>query len=106
MTSRLHLDLSFQNRYLLNGVEVCLQLICSKENFCLHVYATLADCKVSLKEVTLFVREVKPNLSGQLAHSKALQQATAKYPLRRVEIKSFTMPSGNRSVTKENLFLG
>ena len=38
--------------------------------------------------------------------SKALQHATAKYLLQRVEVKSFTVPTGNRSITKQNLFLG
>ena len=106
MMGKLHLDLFFQNRYLLNGVEVRLQLIRSNDLFCLHGNANQADNKVSLKEVTLFVRKVKPNPAVQLAHVKALQHGTAKYPLRRVEVKSFTVPTGNRSITKENLFLG
>ena len=57
----MHLDLFFQNRYLLNGVEVRLRLIRSNDLFCLHGNANQADNKVSLKEMTLFVRKVKPN---------------------------------------------
>ena len=95
MRGKLHLDLFFQNRYLLNGVEVRLRLIRSNDLFCLHGNANQADNKVSLKEVTLFVRKVKPNPAIQLAHVKALQHGTAKYPLRRVEVKSFTVPTGN-----------
>ena len=106
MMGKLHLDLFFQNRYLLNDVEVLLRLIRSNHLFCLHGNANQADSKVSLKEVTLFVRKVKPNPAVKLAHFKALQHGTAKYPLRRVEVKSFTVPTGNRSITKENLFLG
>ena len=70
------------------------------------MHGNAAGCKVSLKEVVLFLHKVKPNSSIQLAHTKALQLATAKYPLRHVEVKSFTVPMGNRSITKENLFLG
>ena len=106
MMGKLHIDLAFQNRYLLNGVKVRLRLIRSKDLFCLHGNADQAQNKVSLKEVTLFVRKVKPNPALQLAHVRALQHGTAKYPLRRVEVKSFTVPTGNRSITKENLFLG
>ena len=106
MMGKLHVDLFFQNRYLLNGVEVHLRFIRSNDLFCLHGNANQADSKVSLKEVTLFVRKVKPNPTVQLAHVKALQHGTAKYPLRRVEVKNFTVPTGNRSITKENLFLG
>ena len=61
MMGRLHVELSFQNRYLLNALEVCLRLIHSKDIFCLHGNA--AECKVSLKEVVLFVHKVKPNSS-------------------------------------------
>ena len=81
MMGKLHIDLTFQNCYLLNGVEVRLRLIRSKDLFCLHGNANQAQNKVSLKEVTLFVRKVKPNLAVQLAHVKAVQHATAKYSL-------------------------
>jgi len=37
---------------------------------------------------------------------KALQLGMASYPLRRVEVKTFTVPQGNLSWVKENLFLG
>ena len=36
MLGKLHLDLFFENRYLLNGVEVRLRTIRSKDLFCLH----------------------------------------------------------------------
>ena len=104
MLGRLHLDMSFQSRYLLNGIEIKYKLIRSKDSFCLHGNANQAENKVSLKEVSLFCRKVKPNPSVQLAQAKALQQDTAKYPLRRVE--TFTVPQGNRSFLKESLFLG
>ena len=59
-----------------------------------------------MKEVSLFVRKIKPNPSIQLANTTALQHGTAKYPLRRVQLKTFTVPRGNITITKENLFLG
>ena len=59
------------------------------------MHENAVECKVSLKEVVLFVHIVNPNASVQLAYTKALQLATAKYPLRRVEVKSFTVPKGN-----------
>ena len=43
MMGRLHVDLSFQNRYLLNGVEIRLRLIRSKDIFCLHGSAFPTD---------------------------------------------------------------
>ena len=106
MFGRKHLDLLSQNRYLLNGMEIRMRLIRSKDVFCLLGNANHATNKVSLKEVSLFVRKIKANPSVQLAHTKALQHGTAKYPLRRVQQKTLTVPRGNMTITKENLFLG
>ena len=83
-----------------------MRLICSKDAFCLHGNANQAADKVSLKEVSLFVRRIKSNPSVQLAHTKALQHETANYPLRQVQLKTFTVPQGNMTINKENSFLG
>ena len=80
MMGRLHLDMSFQSRYVLNGIEIKYRLIRAKDSFCMHGNADQAENKVSLKEVSLFCRKMKPNPSVQLAHAKALQHGTAKYP--------------------------
>ena len=106
MMGRLHLDMSFQSRYVLNGIEIKYWLIIAKDSFCLDGNSDQAENKVSLKEVSLFCRKVKPNPSIQLAHAKALQHGTAKYPLQRVEVKTFPIPQGNRSFSKESLLLG
>ena len=92
MFGRMHLDLFSQNRFLLNGVEIRMRLIRSKDAFCLHGNANQATNKVSLKEVSLFVRKIKPNPSVQLVNTKALQHETDKYLLRRVQLKTFTVP--------------
>ena len=70
MMGKLHIDLTFQNRYLLNRVEVRLRLIRSKDLFCLHGNANQAQNKVSLKEVTLFVRKVNQTRPYNLLMSK------------------------------------
>ena len=103
MFGKLHLDMCFQNRYLLNGIEIKLRLIRSKKEFCLQ---GVGDYKITLKDVGLYCRKVKHSDAVRLAHAKALQLGTAKYPLRRVEVKTFTIPQGNLTSTKENLFLG
>ena len=80
MMGRLHVDLSFQICYFLNGVKIRLQLIRLKDIFvCMEMQLAV---KYPLKEVVLFVHKVKPNSSIQLAHTKALQLDTAKYPLK------------------------
>ena len=52
------------------------------------------------------VRRCKINPSVLLAHSKTLGTATAKYPITRVDLKSFTLPAGIMGQTIDNVFLG
>ena len=42
----------------------------------------------------------------QMAHTKALEKGTAKYPIRPVDCKVYSIPQGAMSHTHENLFLG
>jgi len=54
----------------------------------------------------LFVRKVKIMPSVFVAHAKTLERGTAKYPIRRVVCKSFTIPEHYLDVTHEKLFSG
>ena len=55
---------------------------------------------------SLFVRKVKVMPSVFLAHAKALERGTAKYPIHRVVCKSFTIPQNYLDVNHEKLFSG
>ena len=88
MMGHLHADI-FQDRYMLNEVGVKIKLICSKDTFCLMGDA---NYKVKIMHASLFVRKVKVMPSVFLAHAKAMEPRTAKYPIRRVVCKSFTTP--------------
>jgi len=54
----------------------------------------------------MFVRKVKLSPSVFLAHAKALENGTAKYPIRRVVCKTFTVPHGFRDISHEKLCSG
>ena len=101
MMGKLHLDLAFQEKPILNGVDIKMRLIRSKNAFCV-----MGDGKVVIKDVSLYVRKIKVNPTVQLAHIKALDRASAKYPIRRIETKVFSIPKGNMTANQENLFLG
>ena len=105
MMGRLHLDMLFQKRYLLNGVDVKFRLIRSKNEFNLMCDAA-GDTATKVISASLFVRKVRISSTVQMAHIKALQKVPAKYPLRRVETKVFSVPAGHLQVNQENLFLG
>jgi hypothetical protein len=105
MMGRLHCDLFLQDRYLLNNVDVKIRLVRSKNEFAIMCPDALG-CKLKIEEAALFVRKVKISSAVQLAHIKALDKSTAKYPIRRVDCKTFAIPNGHLSSTQENLFLG
>ena len=54
----------------------------------------------------MFVRKVKLMPSVFLAHAKTLERSRAKYPIRRVVCKSFTIPQNYLDVSHEKLFSG
>jgi len=54
----------------------------------------------------MFVRKVKLMPSVFLAHAKTLERGPAKYPIRRVVCKSFTIPQNYLDISHEKLFSG
>ena len=106
MVGPIHSDIFFQDRLILNGVNLRLKLNRPKNSFCLVSSVGAADFKVVIKEAILYVRKVKVVSSITLGHATALKQTTAKYPIRRVDCKVLSIPGGFSSFTPDNLFLG
>ena len=106
MMGRLHVDLFLQDRFLLNGVSVKIRLVRSKDTFSLMADGVNPDFKVQIVDAILFARKAVLSPTVQMAHIKALENGTAKYPLRPVDCKVYTIPQGATSHTYENLFLG
>jgi hypothetical protein len=66
-----------------------------------------ADFAVEIVKAVLRIRKVRVSPTVELAHAKALEYgATAKYPMQRVECKTFTVPAQHLCVTQENVFMG
>ena len=106
LSGPLHTDICFQGKYLLNGVDVKMKLHRAKDTFCLMSSVDDAAFKVKVLGASLMIRKVAISPTIVLAHAKALEQGTAKYPIKRVLVKSFTIPQGDLSITKEGLFTG
>jgi len=102
MMGRLHADLFFQERFVLNEVGVKIKLIRSRDAFCLMGAAS----KVRIIHASMFVRKVKLMPSVFLAHAKTMENGTAKYPIRSVVCKTFAVPQNYLDVTHEKLFSG
>ena len=106
MMGRLHVDMFLQDRFLLNGVDVKIRLVRSKDAFALMAGGVNPTYKVNIVDASVFARNATLSTAVQMAHIKALDKGTAKYPLRSVDCKVYTIPHGAMSHTHENVFLG
>jgi hypothetical protein len=105
MIGGLHCDLFYQDKYLINDVGMRIRLMRSSDAFCL-MSANEATFKVKILDCKLYVRKVKISPSVFIAHAKALEKGTAKYPIRRCICKTYTIPTGNLDHSQESLFTG
>ena len=67
MIGRIHGDIFFEERYLLNEVGIKLRLVRSKDVFCLMDVP--GDAKLHIVHAALFVRKVKLSPSVFIAHA-------------------------------------
>ena len=104
MIGRIHPDIFFQDRYMLNEVNVKVRLVKSKDSFCLMSGEANPSYKVKIISAVLLVCKVQLSPSVILAHSKALESESAKYPNNRVVCKTYTIPAGNLDGNCEKLF--
>ena len=105
MMGRLHVDLFLQDKFLINGVDVKIRLVRSKAAFALMAGGANPDYRINIVNVTLFAKKATLNPTVQMAHIKALEKSTVKYPMQSVDCKVYSIPAGARSHTHENLFL-
>ena len=106
MTGRFHVDLFLQDKLLINGVAVSVQLVRSKPAFALMADEANANYKLSIINATLLAKKTILNPSLHMTHIKALRKSAAKYPMRSVGCKVYSVLAGARSHTHENLFRG
>jgi len=104
MLGRLHADLFFQERYLLNEVGLKIRLIRSKDEFCL--IGVPQDATLHFVHAALFVRKVKLSPSVFLAHADSLQNATAKYPIKCCVCKALAISQNYSDMSYEKLITG
>uniref|UniRef100_A0A6V7J919 Uncharacterized protein n=1 Tax=Bracon brevicornis TaxID=1563983 RepID=A0A6V7J919_9HYME len=105
LMGHIHCDVFNQDKFLLNGVDMRLRFVRAKDSFCL-IDATQKNFKVKLVDACLLVRRAKLNPAVLLGHAKSPSKTTAKYPLTRVEVKSFVLHRGTTGETIDNAILG
>ena len=92
MMGRSHVDLFLQDRFLLNGVDNKIHLVRSKDAFSMLADGQLPDYKVRIVEAILLVSNAVFSQTVQMAHIKTLAKGTAKYTLRPVDCKVYSIP--------------
>ena len=90
---------------LINGVEMRVRLVRSKDALCLMDSTNDGCFGIKIEEATLIVRLVKINPGILIAHANTLAKATAKYPITRVEVKTFTLHKGILGDSIDNAIL-
>ena len=106
MTGPIHADIFFQHCYILDFVNLKLKFSRSKSEFCLMSGEDNPNYKVVIEDAIVFVRKVKLNNSVALVIANKLKTTTAKYPIRRTDLKSFSVPAGALSISQANVFTG
>ena len=106
MLGRTHGDLFFQEKLLLNGIGMRIRLIRLKDEFLLMIGDGKARFKARVMEAMMLVRKVRIMSAVTLAHAKALEKSKAKFSIKQVAYKAFSISRGNLDVSPKNAFFG
>lgn len=101
-----HVDIFMQNRPIPPSTNVLIRMTRSSPQFSLMTESK-DEFKIQIQYACLHVRVLKLSHSVTLNHKEALlSNNQIKYPIRRVQILSFTIPKDVLSFTKQNLIHG
>jgi hypothetical protein len=102
MIGKLHLDLEFQDRTLLEGATICITIILNETKFFLLFDSSLVPT-VDIVNACLFIHRSKVNPAVGQAYHRALQSAIAKYLINSKEVKAFNFAQGTIDVYINNV---
>ncbi|GFX69192.1 uncharacterized protein TNCV_3563681 [Trichonephila clavipes] len=100
MCGILHTDIGTQSKLLKNGTSIRIRLIKAKNEFSL--LAATGDYHLQIENISIYVTKCEISSSILVAHEKALEQSLKQIPFTRIEVKTFTVSSGLKSVIIPN----
>lgn len=106
LIGKLHLDLAFQPRALLGGINLKITLVPNSSDFYLLTKDDTIIPSVEFEDASLFLHRSKVIYPIVNAHSLALEKGTAKYPVCRGHVKAFNINSGTIDTTIDNAVYG
>ena len=105
MYGRIHSDICNVPLYLLSGVKIQIKFTKSKQAFFLISNKADSEVKLLFKEARLYVKRIRPNAKILTSHNEALLKGyPARYNFTRVELKTFTCASDQRSLSMDNVY--
>ena len=102
----LHVDLFFQQKYLINKVPINLKIVLNEPEFFLFSPNPPNNFKLKIEEASIWLRHVAISPDVELAHDAALQRKNALYPVHRTDIEVYQMGRGQRGITISSPFQG
>ena len=101
-------DIFMNDRLLLNMLDLKVVLNRSSDAFCLMEIGNTSPInpKVKFTDAILKIRKVKVDQAVSDGVERMLKQTPALYPVRRVECKILTIPSGVPNTRQDNIFSG
>ena len=100
----LNLDFFRQSRYLLCNTSMRLKMTLNKPEFLLNAFGAVSDFKIHVEDITVYIRRVAVNPSVIRGHAEGLNRNNALYPVQHTKLLTFTIPRGQKSFMKDNLF--
>jgi hypothetical protein len=106
LLGKLNLDLAFQPRALIGGTRLKFTLTPNKPDFYLWNQDDTLTADVTFEDATLYITKAKVNPLVVEAHNLAINKGTAKYPVMRGYVRTFTINSGVLDHTIDNAISG
>lgn len=108
MEGPLYLDITQQDRLLINGVQLDLKLIPNSDSFVLlsPVVGGLGQFSFEIGQATLKVCQAKLNPGVVISHAEQLKKSPALYPYMKSDVRSFNIQSGSFDWGMDDIFQG
>lgn len=108
LEGRLEGDIFDQPKLIPSGFDFRVKFVFAEPAFYFwHNKTTTSETKMTVHDASLFVRQVRVNPSAVIAHNRVLgQKHRALYPMKRSEIKTYTIPHGVTGFNLHNVQTG
>ena len=103
---KLFVDMAGQDKLILNGTTLRIALQVNKPEFAFFCLTPSTEVTISLKDVKLHVLKKKATASQMDISKRMLEKSSAKYTIRRCEVRNHIITAGTTSVSLDNVFSG